>query len=110
VLLDGFRGVVEAADGTARHGAFDPEMKVAGKTGSAQRGGGTDAWFVCFAPYDNPEICLVVMLEKAGHGGEEAAPLARLLLEEYFKTKKARQGPSWQVSQAGHQPGLRAGP
>ena len=92
-LLDGFRGVVEdPVMGTARHAHFDPAMRVAGKTGSAEHGleGPPHAWFVCFAPWDDPEVCVVVLLENAGHGGEVAAPVARGVLEKYYALKALR--------------------
>lgn len=95
-LMQGFIGVVsDPKGGTGRHANFAPEMKVAGKTGTAERetaeGRVTDAGFVGFAPYDNPEVCLYVMMEAAGHGGQEAAPVAKEVLEEYYRIK-ARNG------------------
>lgn len=64
----------------------DDDFEIAGKTGTAQTSIGelTHAWFVCFAPYDEPEIAITVITELAGHGGEQAAPLARQLLDVYF--------------------------
>jgi len=63
---------------------IDPEFTVAGKTGTAQHGGEKDhAWFVCFGPFENPEIVITVLLEDAGHGGEVAAPLAKKMIEVY---------------------------
>lgn len=90
VLLKGFRAVVEETRGTASRGRIDPAWRAAGKTGTAQRRKPPDAWFVGFAPWDNPEICVVVLLEKAGHGGEEAAPVANQILKEYFRLKQER--------------------
>jgi len=64
------------------------ELAVAGKTGTAQNPQGeTHAWFIGFAPYDNPEICITVFLENGGEGGEAAAPIARAMLEKYFNIK-----------------------
>ncbi len=96
VLMDGFRGVVEdTRRGTGRHAGFDPSMRVAGKTGSAQytaaEGAQTHAWFVCFSPWDAPEVCVTVLIEKAGHGGEVAAPLAKNILDNYYALKAARE-------------------
>ncbi|MEW6236801.1 MAG: penicillin-binding protein 2 [Candidatus Omnitrophota bacterium] len=63
---------------------IDQKFTVAGKTGTAQHGGELDhAWFVCFGPFENPEIVITVLLEDAGHGGEVAAPLAKKLIEVY---------------------------
>ncbi len=57
-------------------------LQVAGKTGSAQNPAGpAHAWFVGFAPADAPEAVVAVVIEHAGSGGEEAAPLARRVLE-----------------------------
>ncbi len=65
-------------------------IKVAGKTGTAQFGteGKTHAWFICFAPYDDPEIVLAVLVEGGGEGYKVAAPVAKEILEWYFKYKK----------------------
>lgn len=76
--------VVEGDDGTGRRVRLSG-LRVAGKTGTAQNPHGDDhASFVCFAPYDDPEIAILVLLENAGHGSSEAAPLARRLLAEHF--------------------------
>jgi len=64
------------------------ELAVAGKTGTAQNPQGeTHAWFIGFAPYENPEICITVFIENGGEGGEAAAPIARAMLEKYFNIK-----------------------
>jgi penicillin-binding protein 2 len=76
--------VVEGTRGTGR-AARQPDIKVAGKTGTAQNPHGDDhASFICFAPYDDPEIALFVLLENAGHGGAVAAPVAGEMLSYYF--------------------------
>lgn len=56
------------------------------KTGTAQIGGTQDthSWFTVFAPYDDPEIALTVMVEKGGDGTEAALPAARDILNYYF--------------------------
>jgi len=57
--------------------------KIAGKTGTAENPMGDDhAWFVAFAPFEEPEICVVVMVENAGHGGAVAAPIAREIIKK----------------------------
>ncbi|MEA3454068.1 MAG: penicillin-binding protein 2 [Candidatus Caldatribacteriota bacterium] len=64
------------------------ELAVAGKTGTAQNSQGeTHAWFIGFAPYENPEVCITVFIENGGEGGEAAAPIARAMLEKYFNIK-----------------------
>lgn len=58
---------------------------VAGKTGSAEvPGKESHAWFIGYAPADNPELVLVVLIENGGTGGGVAAPLARKIMEEYL--------------------------
>ena len=64
-------------------------LAVAGKTGTAQNPQGeTHAWFIGFAPYENPEVCITVFLENGGEGGEAAAPIARAMLEKYFNIQE----------------------
>ena len=46
------------------------------------------ALFACFAPYDNPEIVVAVIVEHAGHGGAVAAPVARKVIDAYFAGKQ----------------------
>ena len=64
-------------------------VEVAGKTGSAEAGkddNGKDivnAWFVCFAPFEDPEVAAVVMIENGGHGNY-AAEVARDVFIQYF--------------------------
>lgn len=45
------------------------------------------AWFASFAPRDNPELVVVVFVEHGGHGGSDAAPLAKDLFETYFRNR-----------------------
>jgi penicillin-binding protein 2 len=76
--------VVESDHGTAR-GSRLAELRAAGKTGTAQNPHGEDhAWFIGFAPADDPEISLAILVENAGHGGAIAAPIARDFYREYF--------------------------
>ncbi len=78
--------VVGVPYGTGR-AAHIEGMHVAGKTGTAQNSHGDDhAWFVAFAPSEEPEIVVVVLAENAGKGGEVAAPIARTVLQTYFQT------------------------
>jgi penicillin-binding protein 2 len=67
----------------------DLPYKVAGKTGTAQffSNQKTHAWFECYAPYDNPEIAVIVLVEGGGGGHEIAVPVARNILEYYFANK-----------------------
>lgn len=67
--------------GTAK-GAFRGfDVDVAGKTGTAQVAKKDDyAWFIGYAPADNPRYCVAVVVEQGGHGGSVAAPAARQIL------------------------------
>lgn len=65
----------------------DLPIKVAGKTGTAQVTNTfrkTNAWFVGFAPYDNPEIALAIVIEGAGEGSTAAVPIAKEVFEWYY--------------------------
>jgi penicillin-binding protein 2 len=65
----------------------DMPIAVAGKTGTAQTTSGLDnthAWFTAFAPYNNPEIALTVLLEKGGGGDIFAVPVVKDVLSWYF--------------------------
>lgn len=67
-------------------GAQVPGVTVAGKSGTAQLGGTGEphSWFVGFAPAENPEVVIAVLVEHGGRGGERAAPLAGDMLRAYF--------------------------
>lgn len=86
LIRKGMRAAVER--GTCR-GAALPGIAVAGKTGSAEVAGSrkTHGWFICFAPYQNPTIAIAVVVERAGHGGTVAVPVAKRMLEAYFGLK-----------------------
>lgn len=93
------RGMLEAVtQGTAWLMRL-PGIAVAGKTGTAEYPGldeegnlmldeeghlPTHAWFTAFAPYDDPEIALVVFLEGGGEGSQTAVPVAAKILRHYF--------------------------
>ena len=71
---------------------YFPDLKVAGKTGTAQNPLGEDhAWFSSYAPADNPEIAVAVIVENGGSGGHEAVPVARAIYEEYFGLNTKRE-------------------
>jgi penicillin-binding protein A len=73
--------VVEEGSGTA---AALSGTRVAGKTGTAEVEGGTanQAWFIAFAPVDQPRMAIAVTVERTqGTGGEDAAPIAKRVLE-----------------------------
>jgi penicillin-binding protein 2 len=85
IVRDALEAVVMGAGGTGRRARIDP-FRVGGKTGTAQNPHGQDhAWFVGYAPAEDPEIVVVAMLEEGGHGGVAAAPLAQKVMEVYLK-------------------------
>ena len=75
-----------------------PGVDIAGKTGTAQTTAKNDAaskgqdhaWFASFAPADDPQVVVVVLVERGGHGGQVAAPIARQIYEAIFLQKVAQ--------------------
>jgi penicillin-binding protein A len=62
------------------------KAEVAGKTGSADHGGGkAHAWFIGYAPYADPEIVVSVIVESVGTGSDYAVPIAKDIFQAYFK-------------------------
>ncbi len=108
-LLEGMEGCTLPPHGTARNITENPAFRVpgiriAGKTGTAQkdvvkdgkRGTINYAWFICFAPIEHPEIAMAVAIEgdtigESFGGGFHAAPIASAVLKKYFE-KKQRGG------------------
>lgn len=93
-VLEGMRSVTTETGGTAASIFRDFEKEIGGKTGSAEAGTDpdtgkdlTNAWFAGFAPYDDPEVAIVVSVENGGHG-YYTAEIAREVLEEYFDITK----------------------
>ena len=73
-----------------------PGIDIAGKTGTAQmiahskaEKGQDHAWFAAFAPVRDPEVVVVVLVERGGKGGQVAAPIARRILNAIFFEKVA---------------------
>ena len=85
---EGMRRVAEEEGGTAYNIFRDFPIEIGGKTGSAELTNDKNsddviAWFAGFAPYENPEIAIVVMVEKGGHGSY-TAEVVRDIMQEYF--------------------------
>ena len=91
--------VVSGAGGTGG-AAKSPTVAIAGKTGTAQvvemKGGYVKteqlayfnrdhAWFVSYAPADDPKVAIAVLVEHGGHGGDAAAPMAKKVFEKYIE-------------------------
>jgi len=77
-------GVVNNGTGQA---AQIPGVTVAGKTGTAENvpGKPTHAWFVCFAPAQDPQVAVAVIVENGGTGGVTAAPIARQVMQAVLR-------------------------
>jgi penicillin-binding protein 2 len=100
IIKKGLFGVVNEHSGTGWV-AKSSLTTVCGKTGTAQVVGyrkgmsaqserfRDHAWFVAFAPDENPEIALAVLVEHGGHGGAAAAPIAKIAIEAYMKPKES---------------------
>lgn len=102
LIKQGMEEVVQGKRGTARAVAIEG-LRIAGKTGTAQvvrlaqykhlkeenipykyR---DHAWFTCYAPAEDPEIAVTVLVEHGLHGGSGAGPIARAVLNQYFSGK-----------------------
>ncbi|MFI5236454.1 MAG: penicillin-binding protein 2 [Ignavibacteriales bacterium] len=76
--------------GTATHIKL-PDIEIAGKTGTAQNPHGEDhAWFIGFAPYDDPKIAVAILVENVGFGGTHAAPIAKKIIQTYLNSFKGQ--------------------
>lgn len=80
-ITKGMRLVV--TEGTGETAFKGCPVAVAAKSGSAQMGRYTNGIYVAYAPYNNPQIAVAVVIEKCG-GGSDAAPVARKVIEKYF--------------------------
>lgn len=101
-IFNGMYDVIQGKRGTARGVAIDG-LTIAGKTGTAQvvkvaqyKGLKDEdipynfrdhAWFTCFAPLEDPEIAVTVLVEHGLHGGSDAGPVARAVLAKYFEDR-----------------------
>ena len=88
-VKEGMKSVTSGESGTAYVRFKNFNISVGGKTGSAEAGYDengnqlVNAWFAAFAPYENPEIAVVVMVENGGHGNYTAEAV-RDIMAEYF--------------------------
>lgn len=103
IALEAMYNVVNGEEGTARKAFKNTPYHAAGKTGSAQvvsigqdekydketvaESDRDNAMYVGFAPFQAPEIAIAVALENAGGGGSQAAPIARKMMDYYFKDR-----------------------
>ena len=100
--------VIRGKKGTARMARSDV-VDIGGKTGTTQVIGGVSddkeqkdvpkkfrdhAWFVAFAPEEDPQIAVSVFVEHGGHGSTAAAPIAKRIIEAYYKNSVQRSAVS----------------
>lgn len=86
-LMELMKAVVEEGNGSRLKGL---NYTAAGKTGSAEYNnikGESHAWFVGYAPAEEPEVCVTVIVEGAGSGSDYALPIAKRLFDAYFAEK-----------------------
>src|SRR3989344_1084471 len=90
IVREGMRETV--TDGTAQQ-LKDLPVAVAGKTGTAQFGSEekTHGWFVSFAPYESPELAMIILVEGQGEEGYNAVPVTKEVYEWYFARSKEMQ-------------------
>ncbi len=84
--------ILAVTEGTASPGAI-PGIQVAAKTGSAEPGGSqnTHAWYIAFAPAEDPVIAVAVLVENGGTGGGAAAPIAKAVIEKALETEEGEK-------------------
>ena len=87
---EGMYNVAHGEKGTARSTFKNYPIKIAAKTGTAQNGGDLpdNGAFVCYAPFDDPQIAIAIYGEKAGHGSD-LATIAKAILDVYFSVGEA---------------------
>ena len=96
IVREGMELVV--SNGTARVAQIPatrdfPAIQVAGKTGTSQNPRGKDhSVFIAYAPADNPQVAIGVIVENGGYGGTIAAPISTLLIEQYLRGTVTRPG------------------
>jgi penicillin-binding protein 2 len=88
-LKNALYDVVNSRYGTGYQHIRSDVVAIAGKTGTAEVGKDIEshAWFAGYAPADDPQVAIAVVVEHGGLGGEVAGPVAKSILEEIFKPK-----------------------
>ena len=82
-VREGLKKVVSSARGTGYRRVRLEDVTIAGKTGTAEVGGGADhAWFAGYAPAESPQVAFVVLVEHGGSGGRAAGPIAKDLVQQ----------------------------
>ena len=108
-IIQGMVHVMHGKRGTGRRAAADAKYQIAGKTGTAQVFSLKDdeeyeedklarhlldhALFIAFAPVENPQIAISVVVEHGGHGGATAAPIARQVMDAWLLKDEKKNDP-----------------
>ncbi|MFB0533378.1 MAG: penicillin-binding protein 2, partial [Anaerolineae bacterium] len=88
-IREGLLRAATSPEGTAYRAFKGMAIAVAGKTGTAENPyGDPHAWFAGYAPADDPQIAVVVLVENGGEGSQVAAPLFRQVVEAFFKLQQ----------------------
>ena len=96
ILREAMLGETEDPEGTGHAAVVGPEMRICGKTGTAQvmdthnHEIGRTTWFASFAPYENPKYAVVVMVENGTFGGPTCAPIAHDIYEALLKKENSK--------------------
>jgi len=100
IIKEGMKLVVDIGTGNL---ARVEGVTVAGKTGTAENFpnienplGKDHAWFIAYAPADNPKIALSILIEQGGHGGSTSAPIAAEIISYYLTGRRITRGGGWQ--------------
>lgn len=83
IVKDAMLSVTQNKDGTANYMFGDYKVKVAAKTGTAENSGSDHTTFICYAPFDDPEVAVAVVIEH-GAKGKYSMQVAKDLLDRYF--------------------------
>ncbi|MCW3806462.1 penicillin-binding protein 2 [Plebeiibacterium marinum] len=87
-IIEGMELAVWGSDGNTAGIARIPDIRICGKTGTAENPHGEDhSVFVAFAPKEDPKIAIAVYVENGGYGSRYAAPIASLMVEKYLKNE-----------------------
>lgn len=89
-IISDMRLIITDENGTGKNAEPDiPGMLVYGKTGTAENAHGeSHAWFIGWAEYADQKYSVVILLENAGSGGKVAAPIAKMIFNEIYKSDK----------------------
>jgi penicillin-binding protein 2 len=74
-----------------------PDIAICGKTGTAQNKWNDHSVFMAYAPKDNPQVAIAVLVENGGAGSKQAVPIGRLMIEKYLKGEISEASKGWET-------------